>query len=143
MSANPEQMHNDEQMYSSVAMPNNIRLDKRRLPIKISKPGREQVWTRHETADPLSFSHPTVSRMVNQARDQGKANITVVTPSFVHGDLGHPCESRFGVPGTIASIWALRLIVQCQAVYRRFGRRLEGRFLDADHGQNDHCDRLA
>lgn len=129
MSGNPEQMHNDEQMYSSVAMPDNFRLDKRRLPIKISKPGREQGCTGQKTADPLRFSHPEVLRMVKQARDQGSATITVVSPSFVHANLGIPSQSRLGFLETIAALWALPLIVQCQAVYRRFGRRLEGRLL--------------
>ena len=81
--------------------------------------------------------------MVKQARDHGSTAITVVTPSFVHADLGLPSQSRFRLLETIAAIWALPLFVQCQAVYRRFGRRLEGRFLGADHGQNDRCDRLA
>ena len=41
MSGNPEQMHNDEQMYSSVAMSNSIRLDEPRIPIKISERGKK------------------------------------------------------------------------------------------------------
>ena len=76
--------------------------------------------------------------MVKQARDQGSATITVVSPSFVHANLGLPPESRFGFLEIIAAIWALRLIVQCRAVHRRFGRprqetggpgALEGRLL--------------
>jgi len=128
MSGNLEQMHNDEQMYNSVAMPDSIRLDKRRHPIKISKPGREQGCTGQETADPLRFSHPEVLRMVKQARDQGSATITVVSASFVYANLGLPSQSRLGFLETIAAIWALPLIVPCQAVYRRFGHTLEGRF---------------
>ena len=129
MSGDPEQMHNDEQMYSREAMPNSVRLDERRLPIRISKPGCEPGCTWQETADPLRFSHPEDLRTVKQARDQSKANTTVVAPSFVHANLGHPFESRFGLLETIAAIWALPLIVQCQAVHRRFERTLEGRLL--------------
>lgn len=92
-----EQMRNDEQMCSSVAMPNNTRLDELRLLTKTSKLYYEQGYTQQEIADHLRISRPKVSRLLQQARDEGIVHITVATPPGVHADLERQLEALYGL----------------------------------------------
>jgi len=88
-------MRNIEQMCSDGAMAHNTRLDELRLLTKTSKLYYEQGQTQQAIADHLRISRPKVSRLLQQARDEGIVNITIVTPSGVHADLERQLESRF------------------------------------------------
>jgi len=87
-------MRSIEQMYSNEAMANHTRLDELRLLTKASKLYYEQGYTQQAIADCLRISRPKVSRLLQQARDEGIVNITVMTPPEVHADLERQLESR-------------------------------------------------
>lgn len=73
-------MRSIEQMCSNGAMANHTRLDELRLLTKASKLYYEQGYTQQAIADYLRISRPKVSRLLQQARDEGIVNITVLSP---------------------------------------------------------------
>jgi len=83
----PEHMRNIEQMCSDGAMANHTRLDELRLLTKTSKLYYEQGQTQQAIADRLRTSRPKVSLLLQQARDEGIVNITVVTSPEVRADI--------------------------------------------------------
>ena len=68
-----------------------------RLLSKVSKLYYEQGLTQQEAADRLCLSRSKVSRLLQQARDVGIVQITVLSPSGVYPDLEYQLESKFGL----------------------------------------------
>jgi DNA-binding transcriptional regulator LsrR (DeoR family) len=57
----------------------------------------EQNLTQGEIADRLRLSRPKVSRLLQQALDEGIVQITVHSPSSVHADLEEQLEQKYGL----------------------------------------------
>jgi DNA-binding transcriptional regulator LsrR (DeoR family) len=53
--------------------------------------------TQQEIADRLRISRPTISRLLNEARNQGIVQISIVPPRGLHLDLESQLEERFGL----------------------------------------------
>jgi DNA-binding transcriptional regulator LsrR (DeoR family) len=66
-----------------------------RLISKVSKLYYHQNLTQQEIADKLHISRPKVSRLLQQALDEGIVQITVFTPLGSHADLEEQLESLF------------------------------------------------
>ncbi|UCC65171.1 MAG: sugar-binding transcriptional regulator [Anaerolineae bacterium] len=72
-----------------------------RLLSKVSRSYYEQGLNQQEIADRLRVSRSKVSRMLQQARDVGVVQITVLSPPSIYPDLEYRLESRFGLQEAI------------------------------------------
>jgi len=76
-------------------MPRNRREKDARLLSKVSKLYYEQGLTELELADKLCLSRSKVSRLLQQARDEGLVRITILSPPGIYSDLEYQLESKF------------------------------------------------
>lgn len=76
-------------------MPRNRNPIDLRLLSRISKLYYEQKLTQQEIADRLCLSRPKVSRLLQQALDEGIVQITVLAPPGMHNELEDQLEQRF------------------------------------------------
>lgn len=72
-----------------------------RLISKVSKLYYHQNLTQQEIADKLHISRPKVSRLLQQALEEGIVQITVFTPLGSHADLEEQLESYYGLKEAI------------------------------------------
>jgi DNA-binding transcriptional regulator LsrR (DeoR family) len=68
-----------------------------RLLTKVSKLYYGQNLTQHEIAEKLRLSRPKVSRLLQQAQDEGIVQITIHTPPGLFENLEEQLEKRFGL----------------------------------------------
>ncbi|MBI5951165.1 MAG: sugar-binding transcriptional regulator [Chloroflexi bacterium] len=72
-------------------------LEETRLLVKVSKFYYEEGLSQDEIIERLDLSRSKVSRLLQQARDEGIVQITVVTPKHLFSDLENKLEKRFGL----------------------------------------------
>lgn len=68
-----------------------------RLLSKVSKLYYERHLNQNEIAERLHLSRPKVSRLLQQAQDEGIVQITVMSPPGIYADLEQQLEERFGL----------------------------------------------
>lgn len=68
-----------------------------RLLSKVGKLYYEQKLTQQEIAERLRLSRPKVSRLLQQAHDEGLVQITVLAPPSIHTELEEVLEQRMGL----------------------------------------------
>lgn len=68
-----------------------------RLASKVSKLYYEQALTQQEISERLRLSRPKVSRLLQQAMDEGMVKITVLSPPGSYDDLENQLGHRFGL----------------------------------------------
>ena len=68
-----------------------------RLLSKVSKLYYEQKLTQQEISERLRLSRPKVSRLLQQAHEEGLVQITVLSPPGGYADLEQALEQRFGL----------------------------------------------
>jgi DNA-binding transcriptional regulator LsrR (DeoR family) len=68
-----------------------------RLLSKVSKLYYEQNLTQQDIAERLRLSRPKVSRLIQQAHDEGIVQITVLSPAGSYADLEQALEQKFGL----------------------------------------------
>ncbi len=78
-------------------MPRLSPAEELRLIVKVSKLYYEENQTQDEIVARLNLSRSKVSRLLQQARDEGIVKITVITPKNLCSDLELALESRFGL----------------------------------------------
>src|SRR5688500_19883120 len=103
--------------------------------------------TQQEIADRLRLSRPTVSRLLQEARDQGIVQITVAPPRGLHIELETRLEERYGLRtvqvvdaepgqsaelqrrqvGSAAAAYLARTIQPGERLGMAWGRTLNGR----------------
>ena len=72
-------------------------IDEQRLLVKVSKMYYEEGLTQDEIIQRLNLSRSKISRLLQQARDEGIVQITVVTPKHIYSDLENRLEKQFGL----------------------------------------------
>lgn len=72
-------------------------LDETRLLVKVSKLYYEQNLSQDEIVARLNLSRSKISRLLQQAREQGIVKISVVTPKHLFSDLETRLENQFGL----------------------------------------------
>lgn len=72
-------------------------LDETRLLVKVSKLYYEEGLSQDEIILRLNLSRSKISRLLQQARDEGIVQITVVTPKHLYSDLENRLEKHFGL----------------------------------------------
>jgi DNA-binding transcriptional regulator LsrR (DeoR family) len=68
-----------------------------RLLYKVSKLYYEHGLTQREIAERLFLSRPKISRLLQQARDEGIVQITIFSPANTYGYLEEKLEEKFGL----------------------------------------------
>lgn len=81
-------------------------LDELRLLVKVSKLYYEEGLSQDAIMARLSLSRSKVSRILQQARDEGIVQITVITPNHLYPVLENGLEKRFGLLEAV--------VVECQ-----------------------------
>lgn len=76
-------------------------LDEQRLLVKVSKMYYEEGLDQDDIILRLSLSRSKVSRLLQQARDEGIVQITVHTPRHLFADLENKLEKTFGLDEAI------------------------------------------
>lgn len=72
-------------------------LDEQRLLVKVSKMYYEEGLTQDDIILRLGLSRSKISRLLQQARDEGIVQITVVTPKHLFSELETRLEKSFGL----------------------------------------------
>ena len=72
-------------------------LDEQRLLVKVSKMYYEAGLSQDDIILRLGLSRSKISRLLQQARDEGIVQITVVTPKHLFSDLENRLEKQFGL----------------------------------------------
>ena len=72
-------------------------LDEQRLLVKVSKMYYEAGLSQDDIILRLNLSRSKISRLLQQARDEGIVQITVVTPKHLFSDLENRLEKQFGL----------------------------------------------
>ncbi|MBI4926664.1 MAG: sugar-binding transcriptional regulator [Anaerolineae bacterium] len=72
-------------------------LDETRLLVKVSKLYYEEGLSQDDIILRLNLSRSKISRLLQQARDEGIVQITVVTPKHLYSDLENRLEKHFGL----------------------------------------------
>jgi DNA-binding transcriptional regulator LsrR (DeoR family) len=72
-------------------------LDEQRLLVKVSKMYYEAGLSQDDIILRLGLSRSKISRLLQQARDEGIVQITVVTPKHLFSDLENRMEKQFGL----------------------------------------------
>jgi len=76
-------------------MPRSVSTEEIRLLTKVSKLYYEEEMRQDEIVARLNLSRSKVSRLLQQARDEGIVRITVLEPSGIYADLETKLEKRF------------------------------------------------
>jgi DNA-binding transcriptional regulator LsrR (DeoR family) len=74
-----------------------------RLLSKVSKLYYEQGLTQQEISERLRLSRPKVSRLIQQAHNEGIVQITVLSPPGSHAELEQRLEQKFGLHEVIVT----------------------------------------
>jgi DNA-binding transcriptional regulator LsrR (DeoR family) len=82
---------------SEIVMPRPPHQSDLRLLSKVSKLYYEQGLTQQIIAQRLHLSRPKVSRLLQQAIDEGIVQITVLSPPGIYSNLEHQLEQQFGL----------------------------------------------
>jgi len=77
--------------------------DELRLLVKVATLYYEESRTQQEISDSLGLSRPKVSRLLQQARDMGIVQISILPPSGVHADLEKALEQRYGLKEVVVA----------------------------------------
>ncbi len=72
-------------------------LDEQRLLVKVSKMYYEEGLAQDELVLRLNLSRSKISRLLQQARDEGIVQITVITPRHLFSDLENRLEKTYGL----------------------------------------------
>ncbi|RPH61272.1 MAG: sugar-binding transcriptional regulator [Chloroflexi bacterium] len=72
-------------------------IDEQRLLVKVSKMYYEAGLSQDDIIVRLNLSRSKISRLLQQARDEGIVQITVVTPNHLFSDLENRLEQQFGL----------------------------------------------
>ena len=72
-------------------------LDEMRLLVKVSKLYYEEGLSQDEIILRLNLSRSKISRLLQQARDEGIVQISVVPPKHLYSELENKLEKRFGL----------------------------------------------
>lgn len=78
-------------------MPKLSSLDEKRLLVKVSKLYYEEGLSQDEILERLNLSRSKISRLLQQAREAGIVQISVVTPKHLFSDLETRLERQFGL----------------------------------------------
>jgi DNA-binding transcriptional regulator LsrR (DeoR family) len=87
----------------TLALPTEAHMARKAQPVdlyllsKVSKLYYERGLNQQEIADKLHLSRPKVSRLLQQAQEEGIVKITVHSPPGTFADLEEALESRFGL----------------------------------------------
>jgi DNA-binding transcriptional regulator LsrR (DeoR family) len=72
-------------------------MEEQRLLAKVSKLYYEEGFTQDEIIGRLNLSRSKISRLLQQAREQGVVQITVIPPEHLYSDLEDAIEKRYGL----------------------------------------------
>ena len=72
-------------------------IDEQRLLVKVSKMYYEEGLAQDDIILRLNLSRSKISRLLQQARDEGIVQITVTTPRHMYSDLENGLEKQYGL----------------------------------------------